>query len=178
LAVVLVAALAGVAHADEGAAATSSGNAQTSGRDLHAGLNFRTDFGARYYRADVGMRFGAWDFSVVVDPLGISKGDYDLDAIVRHVGPRWSVWTGARLSITPIGRTAQYTEKALLGVSARLPSVASDKVRIHSGLELAVHVRAHGADIMTRWVCVDSGDCRADHFVFGLFGRVEYASPI
>lgn len=150
-------------------------SARTTGRDIHAGVNFRTDFGARYYRADLGMRFGRWDVSLVLDPLGIPKGDYDFDAILRRVGETWSVWGGARLSVTPIARTHQFTEKLLLGVSAELPSF-SDSVRIHSGLELAVHVAAHGADIMTRWVCVDAPDCREDHFVFGLFGRVEYAS--
>ncbi len=172
----------GVAHAEEApdAAVTSPTltHAVNTGRDLHAGLNFRTDFGARYYRLDAGIRFGKWDFVLVADPLGVRKGDYDFDGVVRYVGSRWSVWGGARMSITPIGREAQYTEKALIGVSAQLPSVFSDKVRIHSGLELAVHVHAHGGEIMTRWVCVDSPDCREDHFVFGLFGRVEYASPI
>ena len=179
--VTAMAAVAGVglghAHADESPnLSTPSTPAANSGRDIHAGINFRTDMGARYYRADFGMRFGKWDAILVVDPLGIDKGDYDLDAVVRYVGSSWSVWGGGRLSITPIGRDSHYTEKALVGVSAQLPSLATDRVRIHAGLELAVHVRAHGADIMPRWVCVDSPDCREDHFVFGLFGRVEYAS--
>jgi hypothetical protein len=169
----------GQARADESPAASSQPSpAANSGRDIHAGVNFRTDMGARYYRADFGLRLGKWDAILVVDPLGVSKGDYDFDAVLRYVGSSWSVWGGGRLSITPIGRESQYTEKALVGVSAQLPSLATDRVRIHAGLELAVHVRAHGADIMSRWVCVDSPDCREDHFVFGLFGRVEYASAL
>ena len=150
----------------------------TSDREVHVGVNLRTDFGARYYRADLGVRIKHWDVTLVVDPLGVIKGDYDFDGILRYVGERWSVWGGGRLSITPIGREAQYTEKALVGVSALLPSVFTDRVRIHSGLELAVNMHAHGAEIMSRWVCVDSFDCREDHFVFGLFARIEYASAI
>ncbi len=162
---------------DAARANATPANPIASTRDFHIGVNFRTDFGARYYRADVGTRFGRWDITLVVDPLGIPKGDYDFDAILRYVGDRWSIWGGARLSIVPIAREHQFTEKALVGVSAQLPSPFGDKVRIHSGLELAAHLRSHGGDVMTRWICVDSPDCREDHFVFGLFGRMEYASP-
>ena len=178
--VMAAAALTGVTHADEPApgVTTAAPRSAMSGRDVHIGVNFRTDFGARYYRADLGMRFGKWDTILVVDPLGLRNSDYDLDAILRYAGETYSVWGGTRLTITPIAREHQYTEKALVGVSAQLPSLGSDRVRIHSGLELTVHVHAHGAGIMTRWVCIDSPDCREDHFVFGLFGRVEYASPI
>jgi hypothetical protein len=175
--VATVSALGGVAHADANESVSKVSSQTTEARDFHIGLNFRTDFGARYYRADLGMRFGRWDYILVADPLGVQKGDYDMDAVVRYVGDRWSVWGGGRLSIVPIARSHQFTEKALVGVSTQLPSVLTDKVRIHAGLELAIHVHAHGADLMTNWVCVDSPDCREDHFVFGLFGRAEYASP-
>jgi hypothetical protein len=178
---VALAAMLAQASADEASPSsqptlTTTAPTPAPGRDFHLGVNFRTDFGTRYYRADLGLRFGRWDAIVVVDPLGIQKGDYDFDALVRYrFASTWSAWAGGRLSIVPIGRANQLTEKALVGVSAELPS-GTDRVRIHSGLELAVHVAAHGGDIMTRWLCVDSPACREDHFVFSLFGRVEYAS--
>jgi len=153
-----------------------SSNQATTGRDWHVGVNFRTDFGAHYYRADVGVRLARLDLLVVLDPLGLKRDDYDFDAIARYAGDRWSLWGGARVSTVPVGRDRVWTEKLLVGVSAELPRIVSDDIRIHSGLELAIHVRSHGGDVMTRWVCVDSPDCREDHFVFGLFGRVEYAS--
>src|SRR6188474_2204129 len=102
-------ALTGVAQADEAnpaadeaapAPAVVARRSPTSGRDFHIGVNFRTDFGARYYRADLGLRFGKWDAILVVDPLGIRNGDYDLDAILRYAGQTYSVWGGTRMTIT------------------------------------------------------------------------------
>jgi hypothetical protein len=152
--------------------------AEPAPRDWHAGLNMRTDFGTRFLRGDLGARLGAIDLIAVVDPLGVSKGDYDLDAVVRSACPQrwWSVFAGMRLTIVPIGRMSQYHDKILLGVSGLLPA-NFEHVRIHAGLELAVHVVAHGADLPTTWLCADSIACRRDHFVFSLFARVEYASP-
>ena len=98
------------------------------------------------------------------------------DAVVRRKEPL-AHHVPLRVGGPADGWVATFTEKALVGVSAQLPSPFGDKVRIHSGLELAAHLRSHGGDVMTRWICVDSPDCREDHFVFGLFGRMEYAAP-
>jgi hypothetical protein len=146
-------------------------------RDWHAGANLRTDFGARFYRIDFGVRLDRLDLIVVTDPYGVVAGDYDLDAIARYdIGGQWSVWGGARETVVPIGRDRQYTEKALVGISGLMPSLGTKYFRVHGGVELAVHVHSHGGGIMDSWVCVDSPTCRKDHFVFGLFGRFEFAS--
>jgi len=145
-------------------------------RDWHAGLNMRTDFGARFFRADAGVRLGRLDLIAVLDPLGLRNGDYDLDALVRYEsGRHWSIWGGARVSVVPVGRDFQLHDKLLVGVSGLMPPLF-DRVRVHAGLELAIHMVAHGAGLPAAWVCVDSIECRRDHFVFSLFSRVEYAS--
>ncbi|MBA3502902.1 MAG: hypothetical protein M4D80_05565 [Myxococcota bacterium] len=146
-------------------------------RDWHIGMNLRTDFAARFYRADVGVRVRDWDFIVVLDPFGLQSGDYDYDGIVRYsVNRDWSVWSGARVTTVPIGRSRQFSDKFLAGVSAVMPWFIP-RTRLHSGLELAVHVVSHGAGLPTNYVCIDSPICRKDHFVFSLFARFEYVSP-
>ncbi len=147
-------------------------------RDWHVGVNLRTDFAARFYRADVGVRVHRWDFIFVADPFGVQNGDYDFDGIVRFgLNRHWSVWSGARVTTLPIGRDRQYSDKFLAGVSGVMPDFGLPRTRLHAGLELAVHVVAHGGGLMTQYVCVDSPICRKDHFVFSMFARFEYVSP-
>lgn len=150
------------------------------GNDWHVGLNMRTDFGTRFFRTDLGYRRGPLDFILVLDPLGVQHDDYDIDAIVRYTvaQTRWSVSAGGRVTTVPIGRAHQYHEKLLFGVSGLLPGMGTERLRVHSGLELAVHLLRHGAELDTRWVCIDSPSCRKSHFVFSLFARIEYVSPL
>jgi hypothetical protein len=152
--------------------------ARAPSHDWHIGLNLRTDFAARFYRADVGVRTHDWDFILVADPFGVQNGDYDFDGIVRYsINRDWSVWSGARVTTIPIGRGRQYSDKLLAGVSAVMPAFGLPRTRLHSGLELAIHMVSHGAGLTTNYVCVDSPICRKDHFVFSLFARFEYVSP-
>lgn len=165
---------AGVARAQE---PTAPAAPRAPTRDFHVGANLRTDFGARFYRVDLGVRLDRVDLIAVLDPFGLDLRDYDFDGIVAYrMNEHWSVFTGMRLTTVPIGRGRQYSEKLLSGVSVILPSLGIRNVRLHSGVELAVHIVSHGADLMTNWVCIDSPTCRKDHFVFGLFGRVEYVA--
>jgi hypothetical protein len=146
-------------------------------RDWHFGANLRTDFGARFYRVDAGVRLCRIDLIAVLDPWGLENGDYDFDAIASYnVHGHWSTWFGWRETIVPIGRDRQYSEKVLLGVEGLMPSLGTDRLKLYSGLELAIHAHSHGGGIQDTWVCVDSPTCRKDHFVFGLFGRLEFAS--
>src|SRR3954469_6342488 len=57
---------------------------ETRDRDVHVGLNLRTDFGARFYRMDLGVRVSRVDLIAVVDPFGVYNGDYDFDGVVRY----------------------------------------------------------------------------------------------
>ena len=171
-AVVCVLASAGSVRAQE---PTTPAEVPEATRDFHVGANLRTDFGARFYRVDIGVRVDRVDLIAVLDPFGLDAGDYDFDGIVAYrLNKYWSVFGGVRLTTVPIGRGRQYSEKLLSGMSVVLPAFGIPNVRLHSGVELAVHLVSHGADLMTNWVCIDSPTCRKDHFVFGLFGRVEY----
>jgi hypothetical protein len=143
-------------------------------RDWHAGLNVRTDLGVHQLRLDGGVRLGAIDALLVVDPLYFADGELDLDAIVRWEPsrPGWGLAGGWRTVVFDVAGGHRVHEQVLLGATAPLPAFL-DGVRAQWGAELAILVLRHGAGLGTEGL---AGDARlADLLQPGMFVRFELA---
>ena len=148
-----------------------------SPRDWHAGLNLRTDFGTHPVRIDGGVRFGRFDFVLVVDPMIWLDGQSDNDLLLDlGLGSGWSALAGWRTSSIGIADGRQWQQKSLLGVAGRLPSLFRGHLRAQWGLELAVLWVKHGGGLETDTLSFESPRHYLDAFNFGMFVRVEYAS--
>jgi hypothetical protein len=146
-------------------------------RDWHAGLNLRTDFGTHPLRVDGGVRFGRFDFVLVLDPMVWLDGQSDNDLLVdAGLGAGWSAFAGWRASSIGIADGRQWQEKSLLGLAGRLPSLLSGHLRAQWGLELAVLWVKHGGGLETDTLSFESARHYLDAFNFGMFVRFEYAS--
>jgi len=165
---------------DAGAVATAASpqcnESLCSPRDLHAGLNLRTDFGTHPLRLDAGARFSMLDLYLVVDPMIWLDGQADLDAIADiALGRGWSIFGGFRSTSIGILDGRQWQQKSLTGAAARPPSFLQGRVRSQFGIELAVLWVKHGAGLPTDWISFESPRHWLDHVNFGMFVRFEYA---
>jgi hypothetical protein len=147
-------------------------------RDVHAGLNFRTDFGTHPLRVDGGVRFGALDTILVLDPMFFTDGQHDVDLLLdRRFAPRhWSLLFGWRTTAVALAGGHQFQQKSVLGVAGRLPELWEGRLRAQAGLECTILWVNHGADLPTDWISFESGRHVADRINFGLFLRFEHAT--
>lgn len=152
-----------------------SATAAADERDAHLGVNLRTDTGVHQARVDGGVRFGAIDTIVVVDPLVLTDGEHDLDLLVRwhpsasHSG--WALAGGWRVASIDLASGHRFHQDALVGATADLPCLVRG-VRAQLGLELAISAVRHGAGLGTDWLPTD--DRVFDVIQPGMFLRIEH----
>jgi hypothetical protein len=145
-------------------------------RDAHVGVNLRTETGVHQARLDGGVRVGAWDVIVVVDPLVLTDGEHDLDVLVRwnpsegHAG--WALAGGWRTASIELASGHRFHQNLLVGATADLPCLVRG-VRAQLGLELAIVTARHGAALGTDWLPTD--DRVLDVIQPGMFLRLEHA---
>jgi hypothetical protein len=143
-------------------------------RDWHAGVNLRSDLGVHQLRLDGGVRLGALDAILVVDPLYFTDGELDLDALVRWEPsrPGWALAGGWRAVFFELANGHRVHEQLLLGATAPLPMPFAG-VRAQLGLELAIVLVRHGAGLGTEGLAADSR--LGDLLQPGMFLRFELA---
>ncbi len=144
---------------------------------LHIGLDGRTDLGTHHARLPVGYRAGAWDTTLVLDPLVVLDGQHDFDLIVeRYVGPRVGLLGGYRWSALAVDSGLHHQHRTLLGATAVGPSFLDDQLRTKFSFEVATLWAKHGGGVDTNWISADRN--LIDSFSLGLFVRIEYARAL
>ena len=146
-------------------------------RDLHAGVNFRTDLGTHLTRVEVGARWGTVELSAVVDPASAtqSQADQDLVATWWFAPERFAAFSGWRNTSYSLLGDVVWHEKLLTGGFAKLPSIGTDRLRFLIGVEVAAEVVRHGTPIATEWFDASSMRAVDDLVNVSLFGRAELA---
>ena len=144
-------------------------------RELHGGIEVRTDLRTHPVRIPFGMRFQRIDTSLVVDPLVLADGQHDGDLTLewRRCAGEPALLVGWRTSTIDLAGGHQWHESSLFGVTAQLGRRSWFSVRF--GAELAVLWIKHGGDLPASWIGLDRAI--TDRIRFGMFVRLEYASP-
>lgn len=160
----LVVAMMGAAHAD-------------TDRDLHVGLNVRTDLGTHHMRVEIGGRWHRWETSIVLDPnTGTdNQADHDITAAYWVSPARFAAFAGWRNTAYALLGDLVWHEKLIVGALARLPSPGTDRVRFVAGLEVAAEVVRHGQPIDTEWFDASNERAFDDLLNVSLFARAEIA---
>lgn len=157
------------------ATATTATPAAPTPFDLHVGLNLRTDLGVHPLRLDGGVRYGAFDVVLVLDPMVITDGQASTDLLLQlrsDVGIAGIA--GWRLTTVGIADGTQFQENLLLGVGMDLPSFFGGALRGQWGLELAMMLIKHGADLPSEVISFESGRHYIDLVNFAMFARFEF----
>ena len=138
---------------------------------FHAGLDVRTDLGTHPIRVALGVRRGANDGTLVLDPYAFLDGQHDLDALFEHFfGPRVGILAGWRWTAISVNDGLLNQQRSVVGVTGIGPTFGP--VHTSASLELAVLWVKHGAGTMTEWISADRN--LLDHVGFGLFVRFDY----
>jgi hypothetical protein len=145
---------------------------------LHAGLDLRVDSGAHPIRFAGGVDTGAFDFTLVLDPMVVTDGQFDADlfAVWKLSRGGWGLLGGWRTTAIGIQGGRQYQDKLLVGVAAPLPRLGCLPIRGRFGFELATVVVKHGGGLPTEWISFSEGRDFVDLVNFGMFVTFEYAS--
>jgi hypothetical protein len=151
-----------------------AGTVAHADRELHGGLEVRTDLRAHPLRIPFGLRSDRLDTSIVLDPLVFMDGQHDGDLTVewRRCAGAPTLLVGWRASTIALAGGHQWYESSLLGVTAQLGRRSWLSARF--GAELAILWVKHGADLPTSWIGLDRSI--VDRIRFGMFVRLEYAS--
>jgi len=182
---------AGLAHADDAPPATSPTTtappptttapgplAWSQPWDVHVGLNLRTDLGVHPLRLDIGGRIGAFDATLVLDPMVLTDGQMSTDLLLQYrsdlgidglVG--WRTTTIGALD------GPQYQQNLLLGAGLELPRFCDGAIRGQWGLELAMTVVKHGGGLPEEVISFASGRHYIDLVNFAMFARFEFGWP-
>ncbi len=145
-------------------------------RELHTGLEVRTDLRTHPVRIPFGVRFGRLDASIVLDPLVFADSQHDGDLTLewRRCAGAPALLVGWRTSTIGLAGGHQWYESSIVGVTAQL--ARRDWFSARFGAELAVLWVKHGGDLPTSWIGLDRAI--TDRLRVGMFVRLEYASPL
>ena len=158
-ALIIVALLGGTARAEE---------------IFHIGLDVRTDLGTHHTRLPIGVRWGAWDATAVLDPMYFLDGQHDLDVLGEYFfGSRIGFLWGWRWSAIDVDDGTHHQHRSVLGVTALGPTFFDDRLRTSFSLELATLWVKHGGGVEADWISFDRNF--HDSMSLGLFVRIEYA---
>lgn len=147
------------------------------GSRWHAGLDLRADLGTHQARIAAGVQTPSWDATLVLDPTYALDGEHDLDLLGERMFTRWlAVMFGWRWSALDVAGGHHHQHRSLLGVTAAFPDLACGRIRSRLTLEVATLWVKHGGGAMTDWISFDRN--LLDHLSFGMFLRIEYASPL
>ncbi len=144
-------------------------------RELHGGIAVRADLRTHPIRIPFGMRVDQLDTTIVLDPLVFVDGQHDGDLTVewRRCAGAPALLVGWRVSTIGLAGGHQWYESSLLGATAQLGRWSWLSARF--GAELTILWVKHGADLPTSWIGLDRSI--PDRIRFGMFVRLEYASP-
>ncbi len=146
-------------------------------RELHGGLDVRTDLGTHHTRLALGMRACAWDTTLVLDPMVVLDGQHDLDLFVeRYLGERFAILAGVRWSAVAVDGGDHHQDRTMIGVTGAGPRFFDGALLTKFSLELATLWVKHGGGAEIDWISADRN--LADHFALGLFLRIEYARSL
>lgn len=146
-------------------------------RAWHAGVNLRPELGVRPLRVDAGLRFGAVDTILVVDPFWWTDGVFDLDLLGSwQPGDTYGLLAGWRTTSIELDTGSQHQERLLLGAGAALPAFLGGSLRPHVGFELAVLLVKHGGGLPTESFPLDR--TLFGHLTAGAFLRVDYGHAL
>jgi hypothetical protein len=159
-AVVVVALVAGPAAAD----------------GWHAGVNLRTELGAHSARVDAGVRRGAFDFIVVLDPMVVTDGELDVDLVATRTigGSGYGVLLGWRPASIGLAEGRQFQHSALVGAVGPLPRIGP--LSVSWGVELAAVLVKHGGGLPMDRLSLESMSALGDNFNANMFLRIGYAA--
>jgi hypothetical protein len=151
-----------------------SARAASAEREVHGGLDLRTDLRAHPVRVPVGLRVDAIDVTVVLDPLVLADGQHDGDITVEWTpcGSPVAWLAGWRTSSIDLAEGRQWQHRSLVGGTTALGELGPLRARF--GAELSVFWVAHGAELPTAWLDLDRSI--TDRVRLGMFVRVEYAT--
>lgn len=146
-------------------------------RDVHAGLNARTDLGTNQFRVQVGGRWNAFEASVVVDPHTLTSRQSDQDVVLAwwFAPGRFGTFGGWRVGRVELLGMSTWHEKVIGGLVAQLPTIGSGRVRLVGGVEVCMDIARHGAGERTEWVDASSRRAFDDLINLSLFARAELA---
>ncbi len=146
--------------------------------DVHAGLNLRTDLGVHPFRLDGGVRYGAFDAVLVVDPMFWTDGQMSTDLLLNwRSDVNVQAIVGWRVTSLGIVGGTQFQQNLLLGVGMDLPTFFDGTVRGQWGLELAMLIVKSGGDLPAEFLNFSSARRYIDFVNFAMFARFEYALP-
>lgn len=145
-------------------------------REVHAGVEVRTDLRTHPLRIPFGVRFQQLDLSLVLDPLVFADAQHDGDLTLewRRCAGAPALLVGWRTSAVGLASGHQWYESSLVGITAQLARRSWFSARF--GAELAVLWVKHGADLPTSWIGLDRAI--PERIRVGMFVRLEYASPL
>ncbi len=142
----------------------------------HAGINLRADLGTHQARLAAGVETSSWDATLVLDPSYLLDGEHDLDLLAeRRFAPWLAAAFGWRWSTIDVADGHHHQQRSIVGVTAAFPDLASGRIRSRLTLELATLWVKHGGGSQRDWISFDRN--LLDHLAFGMFLRIEYASP-
>ena len=152
---------------------------QVAVASFQAGVNIRTDLGSHPLRLDASVRVHDFDFLVVVDPMVIVDGQFDLDLLAawRPMGFRWAVMAGWRTTSIELPDGPQYQQRVVIGSMADLPPVL-DAIHASWGVEMATVLYRHGGGLPSESIGFESGRHFIDYVNFGMFLRVHFTTPL
>lgn len=144
---------------------------------LHAGIDLRADLGTHQARVAAGVQYSRWDATLVLDPSYVLDGEHDLDLLGERMFAPWlAVLFGWRWSALDVAGGHHHQQRGLAGFTAAFPDLACGRIRSRLSLEVATLWVKHGGGSTTDWISFDRN--LIDHLSFGMFLRVEYASPL
>lgn len=145
-------------------------------REWHAGFNLRPELGVHPVRVGGGVRFDRLDLDLVLDPLYVTDGVFDLDLLGEwRAGSGYSAILGWRWTAVALDTGHQFQERAVIGLGAALPTLFCGRVAPRLGLELAILIAKHGGGLPSEAVPFDR--TFLGHFNAGVFLRVDYGHP-
>ncbi len=144
----------------------------------HVGVNARTELGVHPLRLGAGVQRGAWDLTVVLDPMVLTDGEHDLDLIgQRRLGhSRWTALGGLRWTAIGIADGRQSQDRLFVGVGAPLAGGDGTRFQVRWAVEASMLIVKHGAGLPTAWVSLASNRDYVDRVALGMFVTVDHAS--
>lgn len=143
-------------------------------RELHAGLDVRTDLGTHPARLSVGAGTRVWDATLVLDPMYLVDGEHDLDALVEWFpSDRVGLLLGWRWTVIDLASGHHQQQRSLIGITGVGPRFFDGRLRTSASLEFSTLWVSHGGGGDASWFDFDRDFL--DRLALGLFVRIEYA---
>jgi hypothetical protein len=147
-------------------------------RAWHVGTNLRSELSTHAFRIDGGVRLGRVGFIAVLDPMVLSDGEMDLDALVTYRINRcgYRAFAGWRPASIALASGRQFQETLLVGALAPLPQLGPFELQF--GAELAAVLVKHGGGVPTDTTSFSTTSEIGDNVNISMFLRIGYAHAL